>query len=346
MPPLPVPPGVEPLPPGVEPLPPVPWAGTTFVWDHEVPLSLLGAAPKYAEPSGVYQMSLALSPGFFVLWRPRHQLRLSTRIGVSFFLGNDSDTTTSPRRADLDDIPIQIAYAGVPFIHGEGAAYAGPAAMQDPTLLGRGDVRTWILPTGAVTFPASSRSRALGLYAQTTVGLGLRQQLPISGGSVFSHVFITLSERWTHFFARSLDSMPLSDQLASPFYQLNALHHTIELLFPIYRGLELHALLGLDHSIRQSVGPTCVQTPSGCIMLAPSPSTITVSGTRFGVDLAYSILPELAVSFGYANAGPTMDGVGGRRNVFYSVDALLFADVVFSFDRLYERLSAPSKAPR
>ncbi len=86
-----------------------------------------------------------------------------------------------------------------PFVSGEGTAYPGPASMRDPTLLGRGDFRTWIIPTGSVSFPVSRTSRALNMFA-TVVGLGVRQQLKLLGSEApsLNYLFITVSERWTH----------------------------------------------------------------------------------------------------------------------------------------------------
>ncbi|APR76426.1 Hypothetical protein A7982_01773 [Minicystis rosea] len=259
-------------------------------------------------------------------------------------LFGETDSTTKQTNVDGDDIPIQLTYAGLPFVVGEGTAYPGPASMRDPTLLGRGDYRTWIIPTGAVGLPVSRRSRGYGLYAETTVGLGVRQQLKLFGSEApsLSHLFITLSERWTHVFAKqaTVDSPLVSASLLA-----NRLGHTIELLLPLYRGLELRAELGLDQPFKGRSPTTCIQTPTGCVHVLPASMSL-IPGTRFDVDLAYAFLPELAVTFGYANATTGLSATGKRYSVFYSPDAMIFANVAFSFDRLYQRFAVPPNAAR
>lgn len=341
----------------VAPKPPLSWAGTTFDWGTLFSASILGVGPSYVgtEDEQVL-MTWGVTPSYFVFWRPRHQLSVSTHVAVEVELTN-SNTTTKKHQAEIADVPLGLDYAATLFTRGHGPTLGGVRAMHDPTLLGEGSFRTWALVSTYLVLPASPESRAAGVDLGTSVGAGLRQQIPLLGGDSrwLSSLLITASERWSHAFtseATSNGSGPPGLLEGSysfgPAVVPNTLRHTLSFTLPIYRDLQLDTSFQLRHGFPASVGlggTGCVQIATGCVSQTPVQTGVVRTSTRFVLGLSYAIIPELGIALGYVNDSSTVSEDGTKRGIFYSPEARFYTNVTFSFDRFYQRLAAPAGPP-
>lgn len=383
--PAPEPPGAPPSPPAApqdpgtapDPLPPpalpasgelLPWAGTWFSWGHAVSASILSIPSAENDASGFngqvspanrYAQAFSLSGGYFILRRPPHQLRISTTVAVDAELTNPG-TTIQKREPDLRDIPLRLVYTPTLWSKGDGGPIRGDAALFDPTLLGRGDHRTWGLVAGSLRFPVSRVSRGAGLLLGTSLSAGLRQQVALlgSGAPGLTHLVVTVSETWSHLFYKA--TTPVSSDLAIPRVDAsgtafasdqlrgtpnveNQLTTAVSLTLPLYERLQLDTTFRFHHDFRYSVsgGSGCTVLATGCVDLSPGTTGSVVASTTFGIGLSYLILPELSVDLGYWNTASQIGSNGTYRNPFVSPDALLYADLTLSFDRLYQRFADP-----
>ena len=344
------------LAPPVAPKPPLSWAGTTLDWEVDLSAKVLGIGPDYLGTEDEHvSMTWSLSPGYFVFWRPRHQLSVRTRVAVAVELTN-SNTTATKQEPLLADIPLGLDYAATLFTSGHGPTIGGVRAMHDPTLLGEGDWRTWALVSTYLVFPASPISRAAGLDLGTSIGAGIRQQIKLLGGDSrwLSYLLVTAGERWTHAFTSApasviggprgtIDGPYSSGAVVLP----NTLRHSLSLTLPIYRELHLDTTLALRHGFPASLGstgPACVQTLTGCVSRSPVAASVVHTSTVFALGLSYEIIPELGIALGYVNDASNLKVDGTKRSLFYSPDALFYTNVTFSFDRLYQRIVAPAPA--
>lgn len=335
---------------------PLSWAGTNFEWGTQLSTTILGIGPDYngTEDERVF-MTWSLSPTYFIVQRPRHQLSVGTRLAVSVEL-TSSDTTDLKQEPRLGDIPIGLDYAATLFTRGDGPTIGGVSAMRDPTLLGEGDWRTWALVSSYLVLPASAASRAAGVDLGTSIGAGIRQQIKLLGGESgwLSYLLITASERWTHAFTsapsgetggprRTVDRGYGSGAAVLP----DSLRHSLSFTLPIYRELQLDTTLALRHGFPASLEPiaVCVQTMTGCVSHSPVNPSFVQTSTVFSVGFSYEIIPELGLALGYVNDSSQIGEDGMKKSLFYSVDARFYTSVTFSFDRLYQRLAAPAPAP-
>jgi hypothetical protein len=345
------------------------WSGALFRWGHGVSASALGvsSADNYVEgwsgaassDNDVYTQTFALSGGYFILRRPPHQLRVSTSLAVDVELTN-SDTTTYKQQPDLRDIPLRLTYTTTLWSRGDGGPIKGDAAMYDPTLLGRGDHRTWGLVAASLRFPTSRPSQGSGLVLGTSLAVGARQQIKLLGSDApgLTHLVVTLSETWSHFFHKATTPVNsavnrthadgngvliLSDQLSGVANVENQLTTGLAVALPLYGGLQLDSSIRWATSFphRISGGSGCdIMTVTGCVDLESGGQT-TRQSTSFAVGLSYLILPELAVDLGYSNTADTLAENGRARNPFVSPNALFYAGATFSFDRVYQRFAEP-----
>jgi hypothetical protein len=327
--------------------PPLSWAGTTLAWDNQFSAKILGIGPDYigSEEEESFVTAFSLTPSYFILWRPRHQLSVSARVTLFSELTN-SDTTALKHSVELADIPLGLDYAATLFSHGHGKSIGGLRTMTDPTLLGEGDFRTWALVSSYLVFPTSPESRAAGVDLATSIGVGLRQQIRLLGGDSpwLSYLLITASESWVHAFtSQSQYNGPYSID-PRPVALPNTLSHAINFTLPIYRALHLDSTFKLRTGIPSSAGGSaidCVAAATGCVYQEPGrPSTLRWS-TVFSVGLSYEIIPELGVALGYFNDASQIGEDGLKRSIFYSQSSKFYANVTFSFDRLYQRLFPP-----
>lgn len=195
--PVPSPPGTETPPAPVAPPPPapvapapspppessalLPWAGTlvSHGFGYSVSSGMVNGIGDVRLES--YSVTSALSGGYFLLQRPRHLLRAATGISISY---SDILSVSPPSivvgpgdNPALGDIPLSLEYTFTALSYGDGAPIKGAAAMSDPTLLGKGDHRTWVQARGSLSFPTSDSSQQAGRALSTTLSVGLRQQI-------------------------------------------------------------------------------------------------------------------------------------------------------------------------
>jgi hypothetical protein len=355
------PPAVTPAPPSsgsaVAPIvaakPPLAWAGTTFEWENQFSTTILGVGTNYiGTEDESFRMTFSLTPSYFVFWRPRHQLSVSGRVTVVDELTN-SDTTASKHAPQFADIPLGLEYAATLFTSGHGPTLGGVRTMRDPTLLGEGDWRTWVLVSTYLVLPASPGSRAAGVDLGTSIGVGVRQQFKLLGGDSrwLGYLLVTASERWIHAFTSA--AAPVDPRLQDRIDNLyptapalpNTLSHTAALTLPIYRDLQLDTTFQLRTGFPASVGSGgagCVQLPTGCVPSSAVTTTAVRASTLFAVGFSYEIIPELGIALGYVNDAPQLGDNGQKRSLFYSPNAQFYTSVTFSFDRLYQRLAAPA----
>ncbi len=355
----PLPPASAPEPPASPPVsappPPLAWAGTTFEWGNQISTKIFGLGSDYVGTEDERAvMTFSLHPSYFLLWRPRHQLSVSARVTLFVEL-TDSNVTALKRAPQFADIPLGVDYAATLFTHGHGPSLGGVQTMQDPTLLGEGDYRTWALASAHLVLPTSLEARAAGVDLATSVSVGVRQQVKLLGGesSWLSYLLVTASERWTHAFTREL--RPNGVTVQSGIYQPSivypllpdTLSHTLALTLPIHRRLQLDSTLQLRTGIPSSPGSggnECIPTATGCVPRLPVTPPSTRWSTRFVLGLSCEIIPELGVALGYANDAARLGENGLKRSLFFSPEAQLYTSVSFSFDRLYQRLRAPDPA--
>lgn len=341
------------------------WAGARFDWYHGATLATLGIREetvfKGFKGSGedeLYGQSFAFSGGVFIVKQAPHQLRASTAISVQTELTN-SEATTRNREPQINDIPLRLTYTPVLFSTGSGGPIKGAAALYDPTLLGRGDHRTWGILFGSVAFPTSSRSQGIGRLLTTSLSAGARQQIKLLGSDApgLTHAIVGISGGWTHHFDKASTPVSsnvqvprqsgsftrvISDQLSGDPLVENTVGGTISLVLSLYAGLQLESSFGFGHQIPYSFkGNSCeVQLTLGCLDLPESEAT-TRDYTSFSLGLSYLILPEAAVALGYENTAYTMKLNGQSRDPFFSPSSQFYAGLSLSFDRLYQRFAEP-----
>lgn len=347
------------------------WAGTRFDWYHGVTLATLGVheAPSspglspdrsaYGPNDDFYAQSFTFSGGFFILERPPHQLRASTAVNVQTELTN-SDDTTKKRDPQLNDIPLRLTYTPTLASIGDGGPIKGAAALYDPTLLGRGDYRTWGILSGSVGFPTSSRSQGIGRLLTTSLSAGARQQIKLLGSDApgLTHAIFGVAGGWTHYFHKA--STPVnsnvqtprqsggftpivSDQLRPNALVENTLGVTATVVLSLYAGLQLESSLGWGRQIPYSFkGSPCevVLQVTGCVDL-PETEPKARDYTSFALDLSYLVIPELAVAFGYENTAQALKLNGRSRDPFFSSNSQFYAGISLSFDRFYQRFAEP-----
>lgn len=333
------------------------WGGTTFDWGTQLSTKILGIGSNYVgtEDEQVV-MTWSLTPSYFVFWRPDHQLSVSARLTVYEELTN-SNTTAQKRSPQLADIPLGLDYAATLFTRGHGPTLGGVQTMRDPTLLGEGSFRTWGLVWSHLVFPTSPDSRASGVDLGTSLGAGIRQQIPLLGGDSrwLRYLLVTATERWSHAFLGASTSTgfpgrPVTSSIHDPVVP-NTLSHTLGLTLSIHRDLQLDSTLQLRNGFPASVGsggPTCVQIATGCVSPAPiaGGGSAVRSSTRFSLGVSYEIIPELGVALGYLNDASRPAEEGAVGGFFYSIDAKFYTNVTFSFDALYRRIfTTPSAGP-
>ncbi len=335
----------------------MPWAGTLFQWYHSTSLSLFDSSSDFglATSEGSYSQTFAFSGGYFIFRRPPHQLRVWTNVAVTTELTN-SDTTTRLREAVVNDVPLNLTYTPTLFSEGNGGPMKGPAAMGSPTLLGRGDNRTWGVVSGSIRFPTSQQSQGAGRVLSTSLGLGARQQLKLLGSDAagLTHAVVGLGETWSHHFYKASAIVNSSDlpSWSTPgaetqFFSSgpaieNELTTTVYLVLSLYAGLQLNS--SFRYTLQIPLGfkssPCEVQTISGCVDL-PQTGTTNREVTSFELGLSYLIVPELAVDVGYENTAFTLGEDGRTRDPFTSPNALFYAGLTISFDRFYQRFGEP-----
>lgn len=345
----------------------LPWSGTLFSWGHAVSASMLGVRSaesvvtgfdgQVSSDSDVYTQTFALSGGYFILRRPPHQLRVSTTVAMDVEL-TDGNTTVQRHEPALRDIPLRLAYTPVLWSKGDGRPIRGDAAMLDPTLLGRGDHRTWGLVAGSLRLPTSRVSQGTGLLLGTSLSVGARQQVALLGGGApgLTHLIVTLSETWSHFFYEATTPVGVSvlradasgraflgDQLRGAANVENQLTTALSVALPLYEGLQLDTTFRFHHDFKYSFsgGSGCTPLATGCVDLSSGTSGSVIASTSFGAGLSYLILPELSVDLGYWNSASQVGPSGTYRNPFVSPSALFYADLTVSFDRLYQRFADP-----
>lgn len=332
--------------------PPLSWAGTTFAWENQFSAHILGVGPDYigSDEYDTFVTAFSLTPRYFILWRPRHQLSASTNFTVFSEL-TDSRTTAVEHSAQIADLPLGLDYAATLFSHGHGKSLGGFRTMKDPTLLGEGDYRTWALVSTYLVFPTSESSRAAGVQLATSIGVGLRQQIKLLGGDSrwLSYLLITGSESWSHTFA---SQSVYSDSFGSAAgYRLptNTFVHALTFTLPIYRELHLDSSFKLKTALLPSNVPgqdDCTIIATGCVDV-PSGSK-DFSGVRtstfFSVGLSAQIIPELGVALGYLNDAPQIGANGLKRSIFSSENAQFYTNMTVSLDRLYQHFFPPKPA--
>ena len=340
------------------------WAGARFDWYHGASLGSLGVTDEgpmgASDGTDYYAQTFAFSGGFFIVKERPHQLRVSTNIQVVTEL-TDSDTTTRSREPQVNDIPLRLTYTPSLYSKGDGGPIKGAAALYDPTLLGRGDHRTWGLVTGEVRFPTSARSQGSGRILSTSLGLGARQQLALLGADApgLTHVIVGLAGSWSHNFDRATTpvsqdlSRPrqssgggriLSDQISAVALVENEVGVRADAVLSVYSGLQLEVGFSFVRSIPYGFSGSTgceVQTQTGCIDLPQSESGEGRDYTSFDIGLSYLIVPELSVAFGYANTAYVIGEDGKTWDPFYNPYSIFYAGLSISFDRFYQRFAEP-----
>lgn len=329
------------------------WAGTNLGWGTSASNQYFGIGSQTigTEDYSVFT-SFAVSGGVFVLRRPEHKLRVSTSIGFDLELTN-SNTTTTKNEAVFRDIPLSVTYTGTVLTIGDGDSVGGMAALRDPTLIGRGDHRTWVRAGLTLDLPTSKYSQAVGL--DTTLGLGVRarQQVRLRGGDAiaFTHLLASVSAGLTHPFYRTKQATgpigragvgSLPPDVGSTHTE-NIVGVGFRVTLPILRDLQLDTGLSWARIFKYAPTSTgCIQLASGCVEPSPDPAASNeLDYTTFDVGLSYLIIRELGVEIGYANSAYVLGANGEQRDPFYSPNAVFYTDVVFSFDRVYERIFVP-----
>jgi hypothetical protein len=215
--------------------------------------------------------------------------------------------------------------------------------MRDPTLLGGGDWTTWLAVSGALTFPASPQSKRAGLDLATGLHLAVRQQIKLLGSDApgLTHLLLGAGIGWSHPF-RSLPDFIPGVQPASE----DQLSYSFDMLVALYGDLQLRSGVDLIHTIQtyDEPGSSCevITVNEGCVDIEPANGgSRTAYFALFSVDLAYLIIPELAVDVGYSNLGLTIGADGNRRGLFYGPSASFNAGLTLSIDRLIQRITAP-----
>ena len=179
------------------------WAGNNFGAGYSANLSTLGVQSDDLSQNDEFSaVSVSLSPGYFLVMQPKHQLRLSTALALSVTSSN-SNSTAQNDDVSLNDIPLLLSYTMQPFSSGKGRGIGGQAAMTDPTLLvGEGAYRTWLHARANVYFPTSAHSRSLRQYPNIGASIGIRQQFRLlgDGAAGLTYLLLSFNESWSHTF--------------------------------------------------------------------------------------------------------------------------------------------------
>lgn len=332
-PPPPAPVAPPPPAPVASPPPPPPESSALLPWAGTLVSHGFGYSVSSGTVNGIgdvrlesYSVTTALSGGYFLLQRPRHLLRAATGISVSY---SDILSVSPPSivvgpgdNPALGDIPLSLEYTLTALSYGDGAPIKGAAAMSDPTLLGKGDHRTWVRARGSLSFPTSDSSQQAGRALGTTLSVGLRQQLKLLGSTApgLTHLVLQADGAWGHSFFGA----------AAPEYTRrsdNALSLSISLLLSVFRDLQLSSGVTVAQSYHeQSVGI------GGTPLLDGS-----ASQTNARVGLSYLLLPELSASLSYSH---TWGSSGGAPTLSANAAS---AGLAFSIDRFYQRFAEPDR---
>lgn len=342
-------------PPQVTAKPPLSWAGTTFDWGAQFSTRYLGIGPDHLETSDKNAlMTWSLSPNYFFFWRPRHQLSFATHLSLAVGLTNAAEGSAQGEPL-LGDIPLGLDYAGTLFTHGHGPTLGGVAAMRDPTLLGEGSFRTWVLVSTYFVLPASRASREAGLDLGTSIGVGLRQQITLLGGESgwLRYVLITVGERWTHAFGSYLGTFARGQRTADGVYdggfgltvsvKPDALRHSLALTLPIYRDLHVDATLAVQHAFPEGTDIGCDVKDPYCAAQKKA-NTMAHRSSIVAVAVSYAILPELGITLGCLSNSAQNGNDRGKRGLFYNPDPQIYTDLTLSIDRLVQRIEGPAAA--
>jgi hypothetical protein len=330
-------------------LPPrVPWRGTSFRWSNAVTTQTIGIGSDYQSSSGDnYSMSFAFLVNYYLVDQDAWKLNVYVAPSFGVELTN-SDWTTTYREPLFDDLPLAGNVSGTLY-KTEDSAFV-TSASGNLTLI----------------FPTSPTSYDIGTYLTTSPRLALSQVFPLAGESapVFKSFDIGLSGRWDHRFGAASTAVNadlarprqtsggstfLSDQLSFSPLAENTVRESISLSFPQQWGtheLTLSGAFSFAQSFKPDLaGNDCeVQLLTGCVKADRDPDARTSQNSLgFSVALTYFPLPEAGVSLAYANMSGQLGPDGTRRNIFWTPDALFSADLMISFDAIYERITGPAR---
>ncbi|MBI4950957.1 MAG: hypothetical protein HY908_02915 [Myxococcales bacterium] len=327
--------------------PHVPWRGTSFRWSHAGTTSGMGVGADFQSVSHQeYTQTFALTLNYFFVDLDDWTFRVSTTPSFTTEITDSADTTTK-HEPWFDDLPLLGTFGFKLYAHDE------------LPLSTRASV------AGGFIFPTSPASYGGGTYVTTTTRVGLSQEIPLAGNDspVFKSFVVGLSGRWDHRFGAastpvngdlqyprqtSTGETFLSDQLDVGGLAHDTLRESISITFSeefAGQSLEVSPAFGFVHSFKSGWDTeTCVQTLTGCATAMENPDTRT-SFNRLGFSLSvgYYPVPEVGVEFGYANLAGQLGANGQRRNIFYSPAAQFTADLVVSFDAIYERIARPAR---
>ena len=331
------------------PVPPrVPWRGTSLRWSNAVTSSAIGVGGDFQSTNHQeYTQTFALTLNYYFVDQDKWTFRLTTTPSFTTEL-TDSDTNTK-HEPWFDDLPLIGSF--------------GFKLFSDPDV----PVSTQMGAAAGFIFPTSPSSYNVGTYTTTTVRLSLAQEIPLAGNDspVFKSFTLGLSGRWDHRFGAATTAVGsdfqyprqtatgdtfLSDQLDFTGFAHDTLREAIAISFSEEFGgqsLELSPAFTFAHSFKSAFeGGDCeVVLATGCVKAATDPDARTsFNRMGFAVSLSYYPVPEAGLELGYANLAGQLGPDGARRSIFYSPAAQFTADLVLSFDAIYERIAGPGRA--
>lgn len=257
------------------------------------------------------------------------------RVGWGVELAN-SDTTAGLGRVRVEDVEVQAAYSRTV------ARTPGGLAL----LLG---------PRVAVALPASTESRAAGVYVHTSLGAGVDLHLPLGRGPWLSGALISVSGAWQHALgthASSVGGPPLMLDLTAPRPSGVGLLDQSRFFAggdPPGRGkgsLVAAAWIHLFHDLSLGSAWGFAQGEPVTYQLGCSPGIACGAPetrwpqpmTIFDVALGYAIADLVWVAVGYDNTRVT-EGQPGTNGFFHSADARAYFQISLLGDGVFAAAS-------
>ncbi len=323
------------------------WFRTSFFeWSAGASLTTLGVGK---DTIGVdddrVTMSFSLRPRVSVFQTAHDRIWVGSQLAWTASLLS-SDVTTSSTRVWIHDVPIEVGYNRFFFDQRSGVvAYVGPRL--------------------GASFPASELSRAVGLRARTSLGVGAGVEIPLLRGLWLKGLFLSAGGQWIHAFHGSGGGVageellgPISDPGPTP-RGLGLLEHNMlfsgtggannlvgqaGVWLTIVDQLMLGTTFGVNTGISGSNwGGGCVNVGvqgEPCTNVPTSSSAATLAPiTTFDISLSYTIAKLVWLGFGYQNTNRTIGEDGKRRSVFYSSNAELYLSSMLFLDALFGKVA-------
>lgn len=324
-----------------EALKPTRFRFSTFNFSQSLTTTMVGVGrDNIGSEDEFYGWDISFAPQYWIYDGKDDKFFINADIGVSVEW-TDSATTTTKHEPQMTDVQVGLGYNRSIFTSANG------------------EWLTRLFLRGRTIFPTSPVSQAQGRYLTTALGLSFLQVLKLLGNDAAGLNNLTLigGVTWSHLFARSYSpTNPAlertrqnatggsfnSDQLTFNSMDIDRITPSIFATLPIYKDLSFNTTWRLISRFRHDFeGTGCDVVVMGECVEADRLEDRSTYFTNSSVDFALTqgIYDLVYLTIGYNNETLTLGQDGKARNIFYSPEAVFYADISVQLDQVYAKIA-------